>query len=278
MEVLCLVGSGSGDAYALWGNESGNSNALLGIASGESLSEIFPRGPFVLSFVLFFFLISFIKIIFELFVSSRAASLLSLLPASLLVLLLHRTTFLPFLAPAIIAAAILRLLSGLLIRTDLPPRQNLLSQQDLPSRQDLQFRRNLLNSLTFLLDFTALFLYLSQNILTGQNITDKLLFISLTVLTLSALQQILVEHGRLAFPMHYFALLGVILLLLPMKTGSGRRSKLFPVFRLRRRHLHDGLQLPGRDRRRDYRIREDRTHPAYKRQALLHIHRYGKLH
>ena len=212
------MGSGSGDAYALWDNESGNSNALLGIASGESLSEIFPRGPFVLSFVLFFFLISFIKIIFELFVSSRAASLLSLLPAALLVLLLHRTTFLPFLAPAIIAAAILRLLSGLLIRTDLPSRQNLLSQQDLPSRQDLQFRRNLLNSLTFLLDFTALFLYLSQNILTGQNITDKLLFISLTVLTLSALQQILVEHGRLAFPMHYFALLGVILLLLPMKT------------------------------------------------------------
>ena len=193
------MGSGSGDAYALWDNESGNSNALLGIASGESLSEIFPRGPFVLSFVLFFFLISFIKIIFELFVSSRAASLLSLLPAALLVLLLHRTTFLPFLAPAIIAAAILRLLSGLLIRTDLPSRQNLLSQQDLPSRQDLQFRRNLLHVLTFLLDITALFLYLSQNILTGQNITDKLLFISLTVLTLSALQQILIEHGRLAF-------------------------------------------------------------------------------
>ena len=212
------MGRGSGDAYALWGNESGNSNALLGIASGESLSALFPRGPFVLSFVLFFLLIGFIRIIFELFVSSRAASLLSLLPAALLVLLLHRTTFLPFLAPAIIAAAILRLLSGLLIRTDLPPRQNLLSQQDLPSRQDLQFRRNLLNSLTFLLDFTALFLYLSQNILTGQNITDKLLFISLTVLTLSALQQILIEHGRLAFPMHYFALLGVILLLLPMKT------------------------------------------------------------
>ena len=142
MEVLCLVGSGSGDAYALWGNESGNSNALLGIASGESLSALFPRGPFVLSFVLFFFLISFIKIIFELFVSSRAASLLSLLPASLLVLLLHRTVSLPFLAPAIIAAAILRLLSGLLIRPDLPSRQNLLSQQDLPSRQDLQFRRS----------------------------------------------------------------------------------------------------------------------------------------
>lgn len=218
MEVLCLVGRGSGDAYALWGNESGNSNALLGIASGESLSAIFPRGPFVLSFVLFFLLIGFIRIIFELFVSSRAASLLSLLPAALLVLFLHRTTFLPFLAPAIIAAAILRLLSGLLIRTDLPSRQNLLSQQDLPSRQDLQFRRNLLHVLTFLLDITALILYLSQNILTGLYITDKLLFISLTVLTLSALQQILVEHGRLAFPMHYFALLGVILLLLPMKT------------------------------------------------------------
>ena len=170
-----------------------------------------------MSFVLFFFLISFIKIIFELFVSSRAASLLSLLPAALLVLLLHRTVSLPFLAPAIIAAAILRLLSGLLIRPDLPSRQDLLSQQDLPSRQDLQFRRNLLHVLTFLLDITALFLYLSQNILTGQNITDKLLFISLTVLTLSALQQILIEHGRLAFPMHYFALLGVLLLLLPMK-------------------------------------------------------------
>lgn len=218
MEIFCLVGGRSGAVYSYFGNGAGSVGAYLSSGASESLSAIFPRGPFVLSFVLFLLLIGFIRIIFELFVSSRAASLLSLLPAALLVLLLHRTTFLPFLAPAIIAAAILRLLSGLLIRMDLPSRQNLLSQQDLPSRQDLQFRRNLLHVLTFLLDIAALILYLSQNILTGLYITDKLLFISLTVLTLSALQQILIEHGRLAFPMHYFALLGVILLLLPMKT------------------------------------------------------------
>ena len=173
MEIFCLAGSGSGSAYALWGNESGGANALWGTGSSESLSATFPRGPFVLSFALFFLLISFIKSIFELFVSSRAASFLSLLPAALLVLLLHRTVSLPFLAPAIVAAAVLSI--------------------------------------------TALFLYLSQNILTGQNITDKLLFISLTVLTLSALQQILIERGRAAFPLQYFALLGVLLLLLPMK-------------------------------------------------------------
>lgn len=217
MEIFCLVVGGSGAVYSYFGNEAGSISAYLGSEASESLSAIFPRGPFVLSFVLFFLLIGFIRIIFELFASSRAASLLSLLPAALLVLLLRQTDSLPFLAPAIIASAILRLLSGLLIRTDLPSRQNLLSQQDLPSRQDLQFRRNLLHVLTFLLDITALILYLSQNILTGLYITDKLLFISLTVLTLSALQQILIEHGRLAFPMHYFALLGVLLLLLPMK-------------------------------------------------------------
>ena len=219
MEIFCLAGSGSGSAYALWGNESGGANALWGTGSSESLSETFPRGPFVLSFALFFLLISFIKSIFELFVSSRAASFLSLLPAALLVLLLHRTVSLPFLAPAIVAAAVLRLLSGLLIRRDRVIRQELQSQRDPLNQRNLLLRQNLiLHVLTFLLDITALFLYLSQNILTGQNITDKLLFISLTVLTLSALQQILVEHGRLAFPMHYFALLGVILLLLPMKT------------------------------------------------------------
>ncbi len=218
MEIFCLAGSGSGSAYALWGNESGGANALWGTGSSESLSETFPRGPFVLSFALFFLLISFIKSIFELFVSSRAASFLSLLPAALLVLLLHRTVSLPFLAPAIVAAAVLRLLSGLLIRRDRVIRQELQSQRDPLNQQNLLLRQNLiLHVLTFLLDITALFLYLSQNILTGQNITDKLLFISLTVLTLSALQQILIERGGAAFPLQYFALMGVLLLLLPMK-------------------------------------------------------------
>ena len=218
MEIFCLAGSGSGSAYALWGNESGGANALWGTGSSESLSATFPRGPFVLSFALFFLLISFIKSIFELFVSSRAASFLSLLPAALLVLLLHRTVSLPFLAPAIVAAAVLRLLSGLLIRRDRVIRQELQSQRDPLNQRNLLLRQNLiLHVLTFLLDITALFLYLSQNILTGQNITDKLLFISLTVLTLSALQQILIERGGAAFPVQYFALLGVLLLILPMK-------------------------------------------------------------
>ena len=218
MEIFCLAGSGSGSAYALWGNESGGANALWGTGSSESLSATFPRGPFVLSFALFFLLISFIKSIFELFVSSRAASFLSLLPAALLVLLLHRTVSLPFLAPAIASAAVLRLLSGLLIRRDRVIRQELQSQRDPLNQRNLLLRQNLiLHVLTFLLDITALFLYLSQNILTGQNITDKLLFISLTVLTLSALQQILIEREGAAFPLQYFALMGVLLLLLPMK-------------------------------------------------------------
>ena len=218
MEIFCLAGSGSGSAYALWGNESGGANALWGTGSSESLSATFPRGPFVLSFALFFLLISFIKSIFELFVSSPAASFLSLLPAALLVLLLHRTVSLPFLAPAIVAAAVLRLLSGLLIRRDRVIRQELQSQRDPLNQRNLLLRQDLiLHVLTFLLDIAALFLYLSQNTLTGQNITDKLLFISLTVLTLSALQQILIERGRAAFPLQYFALLGVLLLLLPMK-------------------------------------------------------------
>lgn len=218
MEIFCLAGSGSGSAYALWGNESGGANALWGTGSSASLSETFPRGPFVLSFALFFLLISFIKSIFELFVSSREASFLSILPAALLVLLLHRAASLPFLAPAIVAAAVLRLLSGLLIRRDRVIRQELQSRRDPLNQQNLLLRQDLiLHVLTFFLDITALFLYLSQNILTGQNITDKLLFISLTVLTLSALQQILIERGRAAFPLQYFALLGVLLLLLPMK-------------------------------------------------------------
>ena len=218
MEIFCLAGSGSGSAYALWGTGSGAFDAFGGTGSGASLSETFPRGPFVLSFALFFLLISFVKIIFELFVSSRAASFLSLLPAALLVLLLHRTVSLPFLAPAIVAAAVLRLLSGLLIRRDRVIRQELQSQRDPLNQRNLLLRQNLiLHVLTFFLDITALFLYLSQNTLTGQNITDKLLFISLTVLTLSALQQILIERGGAAFPLQYFALMGVLLLLLPMK-------------------------------------------------------------
>ena len=180
MEILLLSSGGSGGVYALW--------------SDASLSEDFSRGSFVAAFTLFFFLTAFLEAVFRLFVSSRSSALLALLPASLLVLLLQNTDFLPFLTPAVIAAVVLRLFFSLLIRRDL-----------------------LLHCAAFLMDGAALFLYLHEHILAGEYATDKLLFVALAVMTLSSMQQILIERGGKPFPLYYFVLLGILLMWIPMK-------------------------------------------------------------
>ena len=160
-------------------------------ASGN---EPFPRGLFVLAFTLFFFLTGVFKYMLGLFADGRAPSLLSLIPAGLLLFLIARTGIFPFLTYALAAAAAVR------VFFDFIPGKDLLLLWGI-----------------FPLDVCALCLFMSGQMLRGSFITDKILCVSLVILTLSSLQELLAERKGEAFPLHYFLLLGALLMLLPME-------------------------------------------------------------
>ena len=74
----------------------------------------------------------------------------------------------------------------------------------------------------FLPDAAAVYLYFGRHVLQGAFTSDKLLFVSLVTLTLASLQELLFEKPLLrssgeAFPFFYFALLGILVTLLPMQ-------------------------------------------------------------
>ena len=74
----------------------------------------------------------------------------------------------------------------------------------------------------FLPDAAAVYLYFGRHVLQGAYASDKLLFVSLVTLTLASLQELLFEKPLLrssgeAFPFFYFALLGILVAMLPMR-------------------------------------------------------------
>ena len=164
----------------------------------------FPRTPFVLTSIALFLCLCLLEYTFRLFVPGRAAVLFPLLPAALLFLLVRKAAPDSFLTAAVLTAAAGRLLFSLLPR-----------------------RSKILPPSVFILDAAAVFLFVDKKILLGSFYTDRLLFVSLAVLTLAAVQEFTAPSGRTgqkdaeaksgrAFPFLFFLLLGGILTAIPM--------------------------------------------------------------
>ena len=157
-----------------------------------------PRGPFALTAVLVYFFYSLLEHSFSLIVREKAASFFPLLPAALLLLLLHKTDAPLFLSAAVASAVAARLFFNLA-----PHIEKVLLYG------------------VFLPDAAAVYLYFGRHVLQGAYASDKLLFVSLVTLTLASLQELLFEKPLLrrsgeAFPFFYFALLGILVALPPM--------------------------------------------------------------
>ena len=162
------------------------------------------RTPLTLAFISCFFFYCVLEYICKFFVRSKAASLFLLLPAILLFFFLRKSEALPYISYAVAFAAALRILFGILPRRDA-----------------------VLLAGVFVLDAAALYLHFEEGVLAGKYATDKILCVILVTMTLAALQKLLIErksqeypflHGKSqAFPFHYFILLGIILLALPMR-------------------------------------------------------------
>ncbi|MCR5809796.1 MAG: transglutaminase-like domain-containing protein [Lachnospiraceae bacterium] len=158
----------------------------------------FPRGPFALTAILVFIFYGLLEYAFSLVVRGKAASFFPLLPTALLLLLLQKTDAPFFLSAAVASAVAARLFFNLA-----PHIEKVLLYG------------------VFLPDAAAVYLYFGRHVLQGAYASDKLLFVSLVTLTLASLQELLFEKPLLrrsgeAFPFFYFALLGILVALLPM--------------------------------------------------------------
>jgi hypothetical protein len=163
-------------------------------ALANALSPDLHRTPLALSFISFFFFYCVLEYICKFFVRSRAASLFVLLPAILLFFLLRKSEAIPYISYAVAFAAVLRILLGI-----------------------LPYRDTVLLAGIFVIDAAALYLHFEEGALAGEYATDKVLCVILVIMTLAALQKLLIERKGQAFPYHYFVLLGIIQLTLPMR-------------------------------------------------------------
>ena len=153
----------------------------------------FPRGLFAASFTLFFFLTGVFRYLAGFFAEGHLAPLLSLLPTLPILFLGLGAGSFPFFSHALIAAAA----AGAFF--DFVPRRKLFLIWGI-----------------FVLDAAALYLFLTDRAFAGGFITDRILFVFLVILTLSALQELMTGRKGEAFPLHYFLLLGALLMVLPM--------------------------------------------------------------
>ena len=161
------------------------------LEEGEGYSP--ERSAFVLTAFCFFALYCLLEYLFRLFAGKRASAVLSLLPAGIVFLIVRDSAVREGLAAAAVAAAAVRAACSF-----------------------MPYRDSVLQYGVFVLDAVAIYLRFGRLLLDGSFPTDRILFIALTILTLSSLQKIVCERNRDAFPFHYFILIGAIMLSAPM--------------------------------------------------------------
>ncbi len=156
------------------------------------------RSTFVLTAFCFFALYSLLEYLFRMFTGKRASAVLSLLPAGIVFLFLRDSAVRDGLATTVVAAAAIVAAAVRAACSFMPYRDSVLQYG------------------VFVPDAVAIYFRFGRLLLDGSHSTDRILFIVLTILTLSSLQKIVCERNRDAFPFHYFILIGVIMLSAPM--------------------------------------------------------------
>ena len=167
--------------------------AEIYLVSGKS-AFVFSRELFVQSAIVCYLLYVFLEYGIRLVLDKRYVPLFCILPALLLFFLFQNVGSVIILSYAAILTVLIRLVFCFL------PKQ----------KEVLLFG-------CFVLDIVALFLRFGRHSFLGDYRTDKLLFLSLVILSLVSLQQFVCEKKLGAFPFHFFLVMALFLVLIPVK-------------------------------------------------------------
>ena len=151
------------------------------------------RNSFIICTTLFYLLFCLIGYMINLFEDGKMAIVLSVIVALPLGVLLFRYRHIALLLALIIAVG-LRLLFGL-----------------------ISFQQQLIKYGIFLMGAIAVFLWYFYDCFETVNTINRLLFAAIIVISLSSIQQILVEKNKGEFPFHFFLLLCLFILIIPVK-------------------------------------------------------------
>lgn len=168
----------------------------VGVSGGVVAQEVsaFSRDGFCIGVIVIFALFSCLEYVFRFFVKSRLTSLISVIPAALIIFLVKDIEFLPYLQAMVGVALIARVIICFLV-------------------SDLVLLYG-----SFVLDIIVFVLHFFTDSFSENTLTDRFLFISLVILTLSSLQQFFYEKLSFSFPFHYFVVLGILISFIPMKS------------------------------------------------------------
>lgn len=169
-------------------------------AMGVELYQLFDFGPvsiernsFIICTILFYLLFCGIGFIINLFEDGKMVVVLSVIVALPLGVLLLKNQHIVVLWALIVATA-MRLLFGL-----------------------VGWSQQLIKYGIFLLAGAAVFLWYFYDSFGNVNAINRLLFAAIIAISLSSIQQILVEKNKGAFPFHFFLLLCLITFVIPVK-------------------------------------------------------------
>ncbi len=147
-------------------------------------------GIFILAYFFYLILESIIKI----FVNTKWDTVVATLPGIILFIRLWLDEGLSYIGGAVLIAAVLRILFCYMSRWD---RVQLF--------------------LCFILDAIVIYLWWFYDAFNENTFIEKILIICLVLLTLSSIQQLIYKKSRGVFPFHYFLLLGMVLVFMPVK-------------------------------------------------------------
>lgn len=154
----------------------------------------FSKNAFTGIFIIAYFFYLILESIIKIFVNTKWTTVTSTLPGIILFIRLWLEEGFSYMGYAVLIAAVMRILFCYMPFWD---------------RAQLY--------LCFILDAIVVYLWWFYDAFNENTFIEKVLIICLVLLSLSSIQQIIYERSRGVFPFHYFLLLGMVLILMPVK-------------------------------------------------------------
>ncbi len=160
------------------------------LKSGTSGTEV--SSTFVYWTIGFFFFYSVLQHVFEIFVSGKSSAVFSILPAILLFFLLRNTDTYE-LQTAVVISVILRLMVVFIPSMEKIAEYGVLA-----------------------LDAAAVYMYFVFGSFRSGEFVNILMFIILTIMTLSIIQKLIIERKKDGFPIYIFLIIGLFMAVIPV--------------------------------------------------------------
>lgn len=167
-------------------------------------SDHLSRDSFILLVAAFLLFFCCLEHVFDIFIKRWISSIFLILPAAILIILLKDIEYWPYISTCIVVAVLSRIILSVLVAAFGDRTYGVFIFPEI--------------YLYIVLDILVLSGYFFFDLFASNGVTDRLLYITLVILTLSGLQALIYEKKKKSFPFHFFVILGVLTFLFPMKS------------------------------------------------------------